>query len=775
MSLVPIFLTGWAKGLQTNKKPLLLPDQAFETLENAYVWRERVKKREGIKLLGRLRRCYTTPVTLNTQANGASYTNTDILNDPSIDVRTDEPNAQIEPGSLSITVGAITFDDNGDGTLTGTPGTNSGTINYATGELTLSFSPALGVATNVDVEFCYFPMLPVMGILQYEQVPINDEKTLWFDRFYAYTWTGLAFQEFIPGTTWNGSDSDFFWGCNYRGPNPEDKLFFVTNFFNDAGSPIRYTNGLTWTDFNPYLTQATPPNPATDTKLYQARIIVSYYGRLLFLNTWEGTENGGYGGAKNIQNRCRFSQLGDPTAVDAFRSDIFGKGGFIDAPTTEQITGATFIKNTLIVDFERTTWQLRYVGEYGLPFIWERVSADFGSESTFSGVLFDNFRLTVGDVGITSANAIGVERIDLDIPDQVFIFKNSENGVKRVFGVRDYQKEVIYWNYPDSNTQAADGVPLTFPNRVLLYNYRNQSWAIFRDNVTAFGTFQETTGTDENILWDRTDIFWDDESVLWDDITGQSKFDAIVSGNQQGFVHRYGYTTSLDSGSQASLSITAVDLTLSPIQLTIPDHNLEDSEVIYVQDLQFVDSVTFLPLSTDLNDNFYIVQIIDKDTVALLKWNGTIAIGNFPFTPVTTAIYVGGGVASLIPKLNVITKDFNIFQNKGLQTKMSYIDFMMQPTEESAMTVNILINASPSVSGNMLVGNRNLGTVLTTPFYVPQSDYAPFRFYTTLSAYFFRIQMTYDNTLMTTLSTHEEPWTLYQLQAWCRPGGKNQF
>ena len=171
-----------------------------------------------------------------------------------------------------------------------------------------------------------------MGITQLEQPQINDETTIWFDEKYAYVWNGSAFDEFIPGTTWASTDSDFFYAFNYRGAAPQDRLLFVTNFVSNAANPMRYTDGITWTNFAPLVTAANT--------LFSCRILVSYYGRLLALNCWEGLTAAGPGGAVNISNRCRFSQLGSPIDVDAFRTDIFGRGGLIDAPTSEQIVGA---------------------------------------------------------------------------------------------------------------------------------------------------------------------------------------------------------------------------------------------------------------------------------------------------------------------------------------------------------------------------------------------------------------------------------------------------
>ncbi len=129
------------------------------------------------------------------------------------------------------------------------------------------------------------------------------------------------------------------------------------------------------------------------------------------------------------------------------------------------IISAEYVQNTLIVSFERSKWQLRFVGEYGLPFIWERIDADFGSDSTFSTVVFGNEVLDIGDKAIVKTSATGCVRMDLDIPDQVFYIQNANNGPQRVFGTRDYYKELIYWNYPDVTTSSVPGLPLVFPNK----------------------------------------------------------------------------------------------------------------------------------------------------------------------------------------------------------------------------------------------------------------------------------------------------------------------
>lgn len=847
--LQPFTIAGYTSGLQTDKKPFLIPDKAFSQLNNAYVFRERVIKRQGLEFVGRLARCFTglaignfpgaaaPPPFFNITFTGNLYT---------IAVIVPETNATIEPGSISLTSNGFTFQDsNLDGrlittapidppnpngynepitnitlgttttiaapftplvgdivylsgilgttqlngnyyTISSTTGTgyiinvdstnftpyvsggrtqmSPGEINYLTGDFSLTVNNGFQSAA-ITGSFCYNPGLPVMGIESRDLPAINNEQTIFFDTKYAYTFDGTSFNWISP-YTWDGTDADFFSSTNYQGADSSIRTFFVTNFVDSAGSPIEYTqDGTTFTSFAPAL-------DGIGNLLIQARILIPYYGRLLAFNTIEGLGYG-LGGNKNFFNRVRFSQTGNPLDAAAWRVDIFGRGGFADAPTAESIIDVKFFKNTLIVFFERSTWQLRYVGEYGTPFLFERISSDFGSESTFSSLLFDQGVLAIGDRAIISATSTSVNRIDEPIPDQVFDIRNVLAGPQRVQGVRDYQRELAFWSFTNSDIATATQ---KFPSSVLVYNYRNNTFAIFRDNVTSFGTLQPATG----ITWDSLDIFWDDTVVTWDSVQNNALFPRIVSGNQQGFIHYYGYVLP----DEPSLAITAINLTVTPITITVPNHNLENFDIVYLENLTFLDNAVppANTLTTDLNDKIYSVQLIDDNTLTLYRWSfdNQQYFSNFSFTPVTSAVYTGAGTLRLFPLLDLQTKDFNPFAPKGKQLKVSYIDFLMAKTESAAFSINLFFNTTSPIVGTIptgKVGQSEAETFTPTPYYGnnTNSDIAWHRFAQTIAGQFIRIQMTLDNDLMNTFSTHEQDWQLNAMTLHLREGGKSVF
>ncbi len=758
-------------GLTLDKKPLMLADQAFSKLENAYAWRFRIKKREGIVGMGRLQRnipsisfFQTTPLappstyTVNiltitgyisaadnanpgqittflphnlvtgdqvvisnvvgaTGYNNVTFTVT-VVDATNFTIGQDaagfgayvsggifvsnrslttvEPNATIKPGSVVYTILIMTprvFTDDGNGNLvaSSSPLTNFGTINYSTGDITIT-TTAFALRDTL-LQYSYYPGLPVMGICKQDIAAEGIDNTIFFDTRYAYQFVAGAFQELLSATptVWTGNETQFFWYCNYQGVDPSVRLFFATNY--NLNDPIRYYDNTTWNDLTPII--ADNPPSASQFVLFQALIVIPYYGRLLALNTWEGPSAGGTGTASNFYARCRFSQIGDPTAADAWRSDIFGRGGFLDAPTNESIISAAFFRNTLVVFFEYSTWQLRYIGEYGLPFIFERINSDFGSSCTYGSVIFDEGVYAISNRGIIKAAPGELRRVDDNIPDLTFGFKVTDSAPNFVHGGRDFEKSLVYWNYLDTTGDESD--TQNFPNTTLLYNYQNNTWAQFRDTITCFGPVQFQFG----ITWESTTTFWENENVLWETPDDQNDVLYVGAGNQQGYVFIYEdqeAQTPIPSITNyaPSLYIYAINNVAKPAQFTIPDHNLLNGEIIYVT------SAVWSGTDPGINNSIYNVSVIDKDTITLGKWNGTNYVAlNISSSPT----YLGAGEAALFPVMNIVGKDFNPYQAHGKQFKVSYIDFQMDSDNSipaiSALTVKLFVNSALNDQANV--------------------------------------------------------------------------
>lgn len=612
-------------GLVNDVRPWLIPDDAFARLNNAYVYRGRVRKRFGGTLMN-------TTVDAAVQALHSRFRIDIGTTDGNGDISTTVPGAVFKVGQ-AFSIGTEIFTVN----ATGTPGTmlTTGSATVATYNTTTGAVVINGAAATTDVYF--YPAEPVMGLLTAEDEEINLEPVYGFDTQFAYQFTGGGWER-LGTAVWTGDDADFFWGTSWRGVTNYDRYFFVSNFVTADG--LKYWDGTSWTTYTPIF------NSAGDT-IETARCIVPFKDRLVLLNTVEDIS----GTPRSFPSRCRFSQNGDPTQTtageQAFREDVVGKGGYIDAPTTEQIITCQFLKDRLIVFFERSTWELVYTGSQVLPFTWQQINTELGAESTFSQIPFDRVVLGVGNVGVHACNGMNVERIDKKIEDEVFDIHNGNDGVKRVYGIRDYKQDLVYWTFP-----ALEDEP-TYPTRVLVYNYQDGSWAFNDDSITCFGYYQrESSATDPT---PETQIGYRD----------------VIAGNQEGFV----FIVDPESARNApSLQITDVSYGGGTVTITAENHNLYENRFIAIENCQGI---------TGLNDNLYqIASVPDADTITI--------------SASPSGTYTGGGTMALVSRVDILTKQYNFFTANGYNVYVSKVDFMVDRTDAGAITLDYSVSSSTS-------------------------------------------------------------------------------
>lgn len=562
------------------------------------------------------------------------------------------------------------FVDDGKGNLILTPTIPfppSGTIDYISGSVTIDGATA-GQPTLVD--FNYYPALPVMGIRKRDLQNATNDQTVFFDQKYAYIYNN-GFQEFLPGTVWTGNDYEFFWTTNYWIDRSGNKIFWETNY-STSGDPIRYTNGndgTNWIDFKPQI------NSDGDT-LLQALCLLPFRGRFLAFNTKEGS-------GKYFTNRIRWAAIGTPftttssiiTTVNAnaWRDDIRGQGGFLDIPTNEDIVSVGFVRDNCVIYCENSTWQLRYTGRTIAPFQIERVNSELGSGSTFSAVQFDTSLIGIGDKGIVECDSFKSERIDIKIPDFVFELQDQNNGQKRIHGIRDFINRLAYWTYC---SEEANGI---FPDKRLVYNYENDSWAIFTDSLTTLGTFQEPS----NRTWVNTNLPWIQCNFPW--VNQPATVPVILGGNQQGFIEQLDETTTNDP----SLFISAINSN-SPNAtiITSPNHNMQTGFVIKITNIP-----EETPFATALNNNIFGIVVTDANNFTIFSYDPLTKQFSNPQVSTETG-YIGGGLISVRDNFNITSKKFNFLED-GQNIQLGHMDILMNSTgneNPGAISMNIFLD-----------------------------------------------------------------------------------
>lgn len=742
-------------GARRDITPFLLGNDAFPVLENAYLFRGRIERRSCFSRLGSGK----SRLRWQIQTTGVS---------PTVVVLPDFP---ITSTIVQFSIGNVFFTDPGGAspvTLLSTDPLYTATLDRATGTVTFTYPVIAATA------IFYYPGLPVMGLRTLELDPPNDEGLLAFDMRYSYLYDNgtqdfIAANQFVTTNTvftWESTNSDFFWSTNYF------QAFWATNNIPgfhaavDADAPgeqdgIRWFNKVNsrWSNFRPGLDGTTTPVVNPTTFLLGGLIILPYKDRLVVMNTVEGAALPG----TRFPQRIRWCQNGTPFYVNSpagvgvdlnsWSGVQVGKGGFLDAPTQEAIVSAEFVKDTLIVYFERSTWQLVYTYNPSLPFVFQKINTELGTESTFSIVPFDRGVFGVGNYGIISTDSVNVERIDQKIPDEVFQIQNIREGVKRVHGIRDYNAQLVYWCFPvlaDEDNQTTS-VPLTFPNQLLVFNYLDGSWAEFDDSFTCFGTWQKVQDT----TWAALTQSWQSRQTPWNSQAFAAKYPDVIAGNQRGFVF---VISQLQQSGQNVPSLEISNMVGNTI--TVPDHNFVDGDYILI-----TEATGF----TGANGARFRVSVLTTDTFALLP-------------PIVAAGYTGGGLVTHLPNITIQTKQFNPFYEQGDSVRLNYVDIYCDKTELGEFTAQFFTNSNTSQPLPQDDSDPTIPidpVVLTRPetanAFSANQDRIWHRVYTNAFGSFFQNVFTLSDTQMRNLSITTSDITIHGLVYYVSPCGRISY
>lgn len=323
------------KGLRTDVTAFNIDNDSFPTLVNAFQWRGRIKRKRGTSLLGRLTRGFVSVTLTQTTTAGTQTIILDILNDTAFlnpTIRSIQPNAALKPGTITIIVGASSWNDAlMNGVLSPTGGTAAaGTINYTTGQIVLNFTVPDAGGSSIVVSLQYFPELPVMGLEELiltallaaaypGELAFDTRYAYNIDPIFPYAIYDVTFYKnpLVDGTNlpgyvrktvwtrfhWNGKDYQQFWSTNYK------NAFWVTNGITipftktNVGMQYKFITGVT-------IDAAGPPALATLTILAHGLV----KGDFLFINE--------VGGITGINFQTGYVVSNDPQAANTIQVEF---------------------------------------------------------------------------------------------------------------------------------------------------------------------------------------------------------------------------------------------------------------------------------------------------------------------------------------------------------------------------------------------------------------------------------------------------------------------
>lgn len=477
------------------------------------------------------------------------------------------------------------------------------------------------------------------------------------------------------------------------------------------GDGIRWYDGqgpgsTGFVNFTPPLASINPAPGVTITYLVGARILIPFGNRLLAIGPFEATSSEILAGSSGTYygNRIRYCEV---TATpfyanilpitlpagsfepNAWASDIQGFGGFIDIDTTQRIITAEVTQGSLIMGLESEQRRMSITGIEADPFSLQLINPDYGSAGTHATIPMDKGILTAGEYGFIVASSFDAQRFDLPIIQQIFQVNPSSNGYERICGGRDFVNEVIYFSYP-SIFDPVDASGSIFPDTTLVYNYREQSFALWYESPTTYGLIKEQQQT-----WSAlTSFTWENWDLPWNSPATVSTYPFVGFGTPQGFIM---LKWANESTNDSSIMIQDIS-TLNPddtYSITSVNHNLFPGA--YVGFLpsgaatpSFIGYVAHLGDGNSANpDKIFSVNFDTSDP--------TVLPGN---------IIPGTWEVSIVDQPFIQTKQFPAAWSDARKTRIGAQKYFLDKTEFGEFTVNILGSQSPLPLNNSTVANQ---------------------------------------------------------------------
>jgi hypothetical protein len=495
------------------------------------------------------------------------------------------------------------------------------------------------------------------------------------------------------------------------------------------GDPTLFPKG--WVNFCPPLSFGDYSINQVDQDQYYlvgAKLVIPFKGRLLFIGPVIQTSS--VDSQLYLQDTVVFCLRESPFYTASFTGDIFspktifnpilvpdnetafppgwfedvvGYGDAVSAGYVQPIISVAPNHDALIMGFGSRQTKLLYTNNDLSPFEFYVVNSELGTESTFSSILFDEGVLSVGSRGIISANQNGANRIDLDIPDQVFQINLIDNGAERTTAARDYINEWVYLTYNDNS------VPYDFPTQTLLYNYRDNTWAIFKECYTSYGQFHRSTGeTWATLPASRT---WENWTTPWNAGGSTLLQPEVIGGNQQGYV--LAREESTNEGVSLSIKNISFPATITGATQANPCVLTCTSQFIVGQNVTISD----VGGMTELNGNTYEILAVTTTTV-------TINVDSSLFTLYTTGGTATPGETIYCPDHCLNEGDFIVIRNclgtisASVNNKIFIVD---RPTEDGFNTAGNPFPTSGTYLGNGAITRMYVPLIQTKQFPVAWS------------------------------------------------------
>ena len=447
-----------------------------------------------------------------------------------------------------------------------------------------------------------------------------------------------------------------------------------------ATTGLPAATGLGWVNFAPPLTGSAGVSidnkPSRIYYLVGALAILSFKDRLLFFSPYIQASTGP---PIPLRDTILWSWNGTPFYaalipanqtynVKAYYVDQTGLGGYLPAGISQPIKTISNNEDALLIGFggDGRKTRFTYTGNDLQPFLFFNINSELPSSSTYSAITLDKGALDIGQYGLAMTDQQSSQRVDLFIPDEIFEIQASNNGADRVNALRDFYRQWIYFSYPTNTSKWK------FPTQTLLFNYTDNTWAIFYENWTVHGYYRPQF----KITWQTLPYeSWETWNVPWNTPLDSPLYPKCIAGNPQGFV------LSLDEGTSEGPSgaIQAIAISGGVTQITSTNHCVNIGDYLLINNAIGVTPFNGLigKVVSAPSANMFVIDIL------------------FP-----SGTYIGAGTYTRLSQPLLQTKQFPSYWNIERQTRIGPQKYLFDRTSNGQVTLNIYLSQDNTNSWN---------------------------------------------------------------------------
>lgn len=659
MAYIPYLISKFSTGLDNEVQPWLLPDDAQEVLYDGFIYRGVWQKRPGYNQFaigehGGAPYCESrmvhklSAVAMTGAIPGSTYTLT--------------ATSPVRRGTFVVTGSnpPQVVTDNGLGGFTGD---GTGTINYTTGAVSITFTLPTIAASTVTATYDYHPGHPVMMVANFYPTT-NIRQMIVADTRYVnrYNPATNRLDDISPAGAYTGTNTNFWSWTNCPPAAGTPRLLFTNN-----------TDGIQAYDGTTVTTYAyTLGGVATLTCLQMFHM----KDRLILLRTNEaGTV---------YPRRIRISGTG--ANIDVF--DVTAPGaGVIDIPDDSWIMGADFNRDDLIIYTQKFVWTLRYTNNDIVPFTLDRLDVSRGSYAPFGVATYLNKTRAMSPLGFIETDGYSVDRYDNRVPDYSFNNIDQDRFEQCFSGFVDEDRD-HYLIHPSPGEQLSD--------RVLVYNYEELNFSVYRMPLSCMGRFIETY----DVTWADLSAYatWDEMAerfASWSDFAYTKGLPFSIGGGHHGQIWRL--NEGLSDNQVKVRGATVIDA--DTLEVTTDFNTYAVGDYIFFEELGGM---------TEINQKQAAITSVTDANVFRVE----VETGNL-------SAYTSGGVVSRVIPFEALTKKFNPFADKAQKVRCGYMYFYVTASDVGTtdaegdpdkcfIDVEVFVNDIPDVTQ---VENSSLVTI----------------------------------------------------------------